>query len=106
MTTSMAKYTYEITARPVDLGGGWRLRVHDEHGEEIAGGVFPAPAADAAEVAAWWDGLDDGEPVEWVERSGAASPAGAHHAFRLAEEYAAAEAEGQGWVDGHPGQAG
>ena len=95
----MSRYTYVITARPIDLGGGWRLRLLEE-GEEMGGGVFPAPAADAADVATWWNELGDGERAEW--RNSAAAPADAHHAFLLAEEYAAAEAMGQAWVDQRP----
>ena len=33
-------YRYEITPRPVNLGGGWRLRLLED-GEEVGGGVFP-----------------------------------------------------------------
>jgi hypothetical protein len=33
-------YSYEITPRPVELGGGWRLRLLED-GEEVGGGVFP-----------------------------------------------------------------
>lgn len=36
-------YCYEITPRPADLGGGWRLRLL-EKGEEVGGGVFPLSA--------------------------------------------------------------
>jgi hypothetical protein len=63
-----------------NLGGGWRLRVHDGRSEEVAGGVFPMPPASADDVATWWSRLENGERVEWFERSGATSPAGTHHA--------------------------
>ncbi len=33
-------YTYEIIPRPVELGGGWRLRLLED-GVEVGGGVFP-----------------------------------------------------------------
>jgi len=33
-------YTYEITPRPAELGGGWRLRLLEDD-EEVGGGVFP-----------------------------------------------------------------
>jgi hypothetical protein len=33
-------FEYEITPRPVDLGGGWRLRLLED-GVEVGGGVFP-----------------------------------------------------------------
>ena len=33
-------FSYEITPRPVELGGGWRLRLLED-GVEVGGGVFP-----------------------------------------------------------------
>lgn len=33
-------FSYEITQRPVELGGGWRLRLLED-GVEVGGGVFP-----------------------------------------------------------------
>ena len=33
-------YSYEINPRPVELGGGWRLRLLED-GVEVGGGVFP-----------------------------------------------------------------
>lgn len=33
-------FSYEITPRPVELGGGWRLRLLED-GVEMGGGVFP-----------------------------------------------------------------
>lgn len=36
----MSEYTYEILPRPVELGGGWRLRLQ-EGDVEVGGGVFP-----------------------------------------------------------------
>lgn len=95
-------YSYDITARPAELGGGWRLRLLED-GEEMGGGVFPMPGASTDEVMTWWNTLNDAERTEWLDR-GATSPAGAYHGFLLAEEYAAAEAEGQTWVERHQGQ--
>jgi len=34
------KFCYEITPRPDQLGGGWRLRLLED-GQEVGGGVFP-----------------------------------------------------------------
>jgi hypothetical protein len=34
------KFSYEITPRPDNLGGGWRLRLL-EGDTEVGGGVFP-----------------------------------------------------------------
>ena len=33
-------FSYEITLHPVELGGGWRLRLLED-GVEVGGGVFP-----------------------------------------------------------------
>ena len=33
-------FSYEITPRPVELGGGWRLRLMEDD-VEVGGGVFP-----------------------------------------------------------------
>ena len=47
---------HEITPRPANLGGGWRLRLL-ENGEEVGGGVFPlaeyATAENAEEAASY-----------------------------------------------------
>jgi hypothetical protein len=34
------QFTYEILPRPVELGGGWRLRLLEDD-VEVGGGVFP-----------------------------------------------------------------
>lgn len=34
------KFSYEITPRPDNLGGGWRLRLLEDS-VEVGGGVFP-----------------------------------------------------------------
>ncbi|MGK5013604.1 hypothetical protein [Janthinobacterium sp. MDB2-8] len=39
------KFSYEITPLPIDMGGGWRLRLL-EHGVEVGGGVFPQVSGD------------------------------------------------------------
>ncbi|MFC3279319.1 hypothetical protein ACFOHQ_21140 [Xanthomonas fragariae] len=75
----MQQCTYEIEPRPIDLGGGWRLRLLQD-GEEVGGGVFPlaegaedvvmatneAHADAVAEGAAWLASrsVDDVQPEE------------------------------------------
>lgn len=49
------EFSYEINPRPVELGGGWRLRLL-EGDVEVGGGVFPPvqeykDAQDALEAA-------------------------------------------------------
>jgi hypothetical protein len=34
------QFSYEITPRTVELGGGWRLRLLED-GVEVGGGIFP-----------------------------------------------------------------
>lgn len=54
----------EIRPLPIELGGGWRLRIL-ENGEEVGGGVFPSSPDDP-------DGLESHEEafstgLEWVD---------------------------------------
>jgi hypothetical protein len=62
------KYTYEITPRPVELGGGWRLRLLEDS-VEVGGGVFPpVEGIDDAEEAlqAAFDDAE-GEAYDWLD---------------------------------------
>jgi len=60
------KFSYEITPRSDDLGGGWRLRLLED-GVEVGGGVFPpeggneTPMEDALQAA-----YDDAESEAYV----------------------------------------
>ncbi len=94
------RYTYEITERPASFGGGWRLRLQED-GQEVGGGVFPAPAASAAVVAAWWASLDDEQRVAWLDLSGGTTPADAHLAFTRKQAYQEAEAAALAWLSMH-----
>ena len=52
----MSEHSYQIDPRPLELGGGWRLRLIED-GEEVGGGVFPLSeyaTEDNAEAAAKW----------------------------------------------------
>ena len=40
------QFSYEILPRPVELGGGWRLRLLEDD-VEVGGGVFPPEGDDA-----------------------------------------------------------
>lgn len=66
-------YRYEITPRPADLGGGWRLRLL-ESGEEVGGGIFPlseyatAESAEEAASYAYEDAL--AEASAWLASRG------------------------------------
>lgn len=94
-------YTYEITPRPADLGGGWRLRLMED-GEEVGGGVFPI-ADDPDAGMSWWNECTEQERAHWLMMAASARPADAYHAFQLAEEHAAAEAVALDWIESRPG---
>ena len=60
----MTTYRYEIEPRPLDLGGGYRLRLLED-GEEVGDGVFPLgeyPEAEREEAGkmAFRDAQDEG----------------------------------------------
>lgn len=62
------QFSYEINPRPVELGGGWKLRLLED-GQEVGGGVFPPVDGieDATEVlqAAYDDA--EAEAYEWLD---------------------------------------
>jgi hypothetical protein len=53
-------YSYEITPRPDELGGGWRLRLLED-GVEVGGGVFPPDDASETPKDALQAAFDDAE---------------------------------------------
>jgi hypothetical protein len=68
----MTRCRYEIEARPLDLGGGYRLRLF-ENGEEVGGGVFPLdeyPEAEREEAGkmAFTDAQNEG--LDWIASRG------------------------------------
>ncbi len=62
------QFSYEILPRPVDLGGGWRLRLLED-GVEVGGGVFPPSEFADSEVDALKLAYFDAEDVayEWLD---------------------------------------
>ncbi|MFC0170796.1 hypothetical protein ACFFKC_22270 [Pseudoduganella danionis] len=98
------KYSYEITPRPVELGGGWRLRLL-EGSEEMGGGVFPIDQEQAAPHKGmdWWNSLQETERAWWlertVERGAVGTAAEAYLSYLLAEAHADAEATAYEWLD-------
>jgi hypothetical protein len=62
------EYSYEIFLRPVESGGGWRLRLLEDS-EEVGGGVFPPVAGIEDEKAALQAALDDteDEAYAWLD---------------------------------------
>ena len=58
-------FSYEITPRPVELGGGWRLRLLED-GVEVGGGVFPPEAEDEDAIQdAFYDA--ESEAYAWLD---------------------------------------
>jgi len=92
------EYSYEITPRPAELGGGWRLRLLQD-GEEMGGGVFPVGQSDPHQGMIWWNAMTDAERGHWLKVAHSARPADAYHAFLLVETYTDAEREAYAWLD-------
>lgn len=68
----MPEYRYEIEPRPLDLGGGWRLRLIED-GEEVGGGIFPLSEysetdRDEADKMAFTDAQMEG--LDWMASRG------------------------------------
>lgn len=95
-------YSYEITQRPVELGGGWKLRLI-ENGEEMGGGVFPVALNDPQAGMTWWNACTELERAHWLDVAKSAVAADAYHACLLAEAYANAEATAYEWLDSREG---
>lgn len=98
------KYSYEITPRPVELGGGWRLQLLEDS-VEVGGGVFPIDQEQAAPQNGmdWWNGLQEKERAWWleqaVERGAQGTAAEAYLSYLLIEAHLDAEATAQEWID-------
>ena len=91
-------YSYEITPRPVELGGGGRLRLLENEVEQ-GGGVFPVEDSDPDAGMRWWNECGEQERAHWLTMAASARPADAYHAFMLAEAYADAESTAYEWLD-------
>lgn len=91
-------YSYEITPRPADLGGGWRLRLLEAN-EEVGGGVFPAAQEYPQQCVTWWNQITEQERAYWLGAAKSAAPADAWLACLLAEAHADASAVAYDWLD-------
>lgn len=97
-------YSYEIIPRPVELGGGWRLRLL-EGSEEMGGGVFPIDQeqAEPQKGMDWWNSLQEADRAWWleqtVERGAQGTAAEAYLSYLLIEAHLDAEATAQEWID-------
>jgi hypothetical protein len=61
-------YSYEINPRPVELGGGWRLRLL-EGDTEVGGGVFPPEKGFKTHQEALQAAFDDADETahQWLD---------------------------------------
>ncbi len=61
------KHSYEITPRPIELGGGWRLRLLED-GVEVGGGVFPPTEGTESAQEALQAAFEDAEAAayDWL----------------------------------------
>lgn len=91
------KYSYEISPRPVEFGGGWRLRMLED-GQEVGGGVFPI-VDDPEAVMSWWNACSEQERGHWLAVAKSSVPAEAWAAYQLAEAHADAEETAYDWLD-------
>lgn len=92
------KYSYEINPRPIELGGGWQLRLLED-GEEVGGGAFPIALDDAHEGVLWWNRITELDRAHWLTAAKSAVPADAWAAFKLDEAHADAEVAAYEWLD-------
>lgn len=91
-------YTYEITPRPRELGGGWKLRMLED-GQEVGGGVFPAVVDEVAGIT-WWNTMREEERAWHLQQCApsVATVANAYAAFLLVEAYNDAERTAAEWL--------
>lgn len=87
---------------PVELGGGWRVRL-PKGSEEMGSGMFPVKDGDADASMRWWNECSEQEHAHWSMIAGSARPAVAYHAFMLAEAYADAEVTAYEWLNSRDG---
>lgn len=92
------RYSYEITPRSVELGGGWRLRLLEDD-EEVGGGVFLVEPADPRQGMAWWNAMTEDDRSYWLHMTDSARPADAYDVFLLAEAHSDAQSEAYAWLD-------
>jgi hypothetical protein len=72
----LSGYTYSITSRPNNLGGGWRLRLLED-GDEVGGGIFPPVDEIEDHEEALQAAYDDamGVALDWLDSCPSTGPA-------------------------------
>ena len=92
------QYSYEIASRPVELGGGWRLRLL-ENDMEVGGGLFPVRQADPHQRMTWWDATTENERGQWLKLANSTRPVDAYQIFLVEDAFTDAENEAHSWLD-------
>ena len=96
------RYTYTLTPRPDELGGGWRLRLLEDD-VEVGGGVFPLAWADEPQQGVtWWNEMSEEFRAHWLAVAGSAVPADAWRAYLTEEAQGDAVEEGENWLSTRP----
>ena len=90
---------YQISARAIALGGGWKLTLF-ENGQEVGGGIFPVPEESPEAGIEWWNSLEGKERGYWMLRAESAKPADVYHAYLLGKAYTEAMKQGESWSKG------
>jgi len=89
-------YSYEIATRPVELGGGWQLRLLEDS-VEVGGGVFPVQI-DPHQGMTWWNAMTEDERGHWIKAANSARPVDAYQTFLAADAYINAQNEAYLWL--------
>lgn len=90
-------YSYEITPRPAELGGGWKLTLLQDD-QEVGGGVFPIAEEEPQTGMDWWNSLTEKRRAHWLTMAASAMPAAARRAYLLAEAYNDAQDDAEAWM--------
>ena len=93
----MSRFTYTITAIPTRLGGGWVLKLFEDH-QHTGGGYYPSPNPYTHVVDVWWRELSEEAKLVWLHRGGTHDSTGAYHAYMLAKTFEQAEEDGKAWA--------
>ncbi|QBE66319.1 hypothetical protein [Pseudoduganella lutea] len=96
----MSRYTYVITERGREQGGGWRLSLQ-ENDENVGRRDFLVLPADRVAAEIWWAMLCEAERRFWFALNNADLPVGPYETYLLAESYAEAKRIGEEWISFH-----
>ena len=94
----MPEYTYRVSPRTAEPGGGYHLRFYMD-GEEMGSDVYPAdPGAAPGDGIDWWNRLAEHERAHWLAQANSVRAVDAWGAFLREQAHAAALAAGWAWI--------